>query len=88
MSEYDSNSHLHSIRDLKYWAKRWEDCFPCTYPPELYETIFIEKTTGWGPFKQEITIEKHVCARCKELICTGHQCRDVLNYIIESRLNV
>lgn len=73
--------------DLEYWAKRWDECFPCTYPPELYKTIVVEKENGWGIFKTQVTVERHVCARCEERIMTGHQCKDIYDYI-ESRLNV
>lgn len=58
---------LHPLEDLEYWARRWSDCYPHTYPPEL--------SNGY------------TCVRCKERIMTGHQCKDIYDYIVESRLN-
>ena len=61
----------HPFNDLKYWSKRWEECFPYTYPPELF---------AYGGFGS-------ICLSCKERISTGHQCKDIYTYILESRIN-
>jgi hypothetical protein len=34
LGNYDITT-THDFKDLKYWSKRWSDCFPYTYPPEL-----------------------------------------------------
>lgn len=31
---------------IEYWAKRWQECFPATYPPELFAYEYEEYTTG------------------------------------------
>ena len=77
----------HDFNDLEYWSKRWSECFPCTYPPELFKIelyyqedirpklIQIIFPRSSGPYTRS------VCARCGERIMTGHMCKDILEYI-------
>jgi len=82
---------MHDFNDLEYWANRWMDCFPCTYPPELfsYKTEVKEIEEGFWPFKRkkQIIVDHAGCARCGERIGTGHQCKDIFEYLVGKRTN-
>lgn len=71
-------------KDARYWLKRWKECYPCTYPPELLTTETITITEGWWIFKSTRVVHRPVCARCHERITTGHLCADLMKYTREN----
>jgi hypothetical protein len=64
------------------WLERWRDCYPSTYPPELYWARFRTYCERGGLFRQprEITVWYAACRRCGEDITTGHMCKDIREY--------
>lgn len=70
--------YLHDLSDKKYWRHRWTECYPNTYPPELFSNKRVEIETGWWIFKRKLSILRAVCVRCGERIGTGHYCRDLM----------
>lgn len=73
---------LHDFSDKEYWRSRWNECFPATYPPELrsYKLIVYERELKFLWFvigKETIYHDKAVCARCGEVLLTGHYCKDL-----------
>lgn len=71
--------------DLEGWAKRWEDCSPGTYPPELWSDKAFEvefeacRVLFWKRIKTQ-TVWRAVCRRCEERIRVGHTCADISEY--------
>ena len=66
------------LGEIEYWRWRWKDCFPYTYPPELYAHSYKSHTYGWWIFKKTYYWNVAICSRCLERICTGHMCEDLL----------
>jgi hypothetical protein len=64
-----------------YWIKRWADCYPQTYPSELYLEKSEVVTKGWWIFKKSYLVTHAYCARCGEILETGHMCEDIAEYL-------
>lgn len=64
-------------KEIDYWRRRWAECFPATYPPEIYTEKLIEKTDGWWIFKKHYSYYVSICRLCGERISTAHICKEL-----------
>ena len=63
--------------EIEHWRRRWGECFPATYPPEIKIEKVIERDEGWWIFKQHYCYTVAVCALCGKRISTGHMCDEL-----------
>lgn len=77
---------LDNADDLAYWLDQWRDCYPATYPPELWRPKYTEVKSGMWPFIRTHMIQQGgYCARCGEDLLTGHMCEDLLHRVRKGR---